>query len=183
MKSRIPCWIFVPILLGLVHSEPTALPARSPSTAPVMVVDSKGKVVGQEIGVDRFSNADHVLFKSAGVWFNLSANTGGFVNLTDLQLYYQSSDCSGTGYFPASFFSTPSAPLSFWQPVYAFIQGKSIEYADYKNVQNLTVQSQAFFRPDGTLLKCDPFTTQQQFVGAPILTTLLPSFLPPLSLK
>ena len=144
MKSRIPCWIFVPILLGLVHSEPTALPARSPSTAPVMVVDSKGKVVGQEIGVDRFSNADHVLFKSAGVWFNLSANTGGFVNLTDLQLYYQSSDCSGSGYFQRPSFPRHQLRLVFGSRFMPSSKAKSIEYADYKNVQNLTMQSQAF---------------------------------------
>ncbi len=64
-----------------------------------MVVDSNGKIVGQQIAGGQSGFNDLVLFQvEPGVWVQLPVTDSYFYSVNGTRLYYQTSDCSGQAY-------------------------------------------------------------------------------------
>jgi hypothetical protein len=145
----------------------------STSTAPVMVVDSKGAVVGQEVSSIQVAAVQNgALRKINGLWFVLQVNSTGFAS-TNLDLSYTTTDCSGTPYLRVD-----SGTLT----AVAEVQNNTLYYPGAPPTET-TVNSDFALNADGSGPGCtlDTFSAPMATVSTFDLTTL--KLVPPFSLK
>jgi hypothetical protein len=165
-------------LLALMTTLPT-ITARaasgggggSASTAPVMVVDSKGTVVGQEFPIIN-SGQDAALRKINGLWFALQVTTAGFAP-TNLDFLYTTADCSGTPYlFGQS--GTLTVPPE--------VQGSTLYYPASTGTV-MTINSDHAVNADGSSPGCTVETFPHSVVPVSTFDLSTLKLVPPFSLK
>jgi hypothetical protein len=160
------------VVLVIAGSLAYGLSAGPQPVEKLIVVDSRGKVVGNVVGTQFLGFNTAVAFRLEGRLFVLNVQRNGLLGFGTLS--FESSNCTGTPYgvdLPAQFAN------NYLGTLYTISGGKAYEPSG-PVVSNLIVNS--YLDSDGV---CQPQTSQDNFSPLRFVADLNRFFTPPFTLK